>query len=308
LQCRHGGIYCRTGASGGCRDKSLQCRGTLGISSLGEKINVAEMRAVGYADSNRSVVRYARSIDGHGDDIKCVPARKPAEIEIAGRVRCLVLENRARTPARVLLPHRDERRASDNWSPGPRIHYLPANAGVARTHLARREHGLEPILPVSFLKNRSASIEVDVEIHVLPGGHRDRPSHNLSRRNFQSRVGLAGELKLMNAPIVQRNAVESLASARIRRRHWPAPTIVGSEYQANLLVGPGRQGGVRTKGHEQARSRERKQIDLHWRVVQLWRQLLPTWAAVVRSGAGVRLHRANRHVDMIERPMWKSAA
>src|SRR5713226_6836496 len=72
-----------------------------------------------------------------------------------------------------------------------RIHHQPADSGIIRTDLSRRERWLQAVCSIPFQHDGGACVEVDIQIHALPRHDLNRPTQNLSRRNFQSGVVLA---------------------------------------------------------------------------------------------------------------------
>src|SRR6266851_1444717 len=125
-------------------------------------------------------------------------------------------------------------------------------------------HRLQPVIAVSLPQNRCARVEINIQVHVLPGVHHNRPADHLSGRNLDAGIGLAGKLQLENAAIMEHYAIESLAAARLTRWSCPAASIVRNQQQANLLIRSRGQRGVRTKICQQTGMRSRrKQIDLH---------------------------------------------
>src|SRR5262249_30146106 len=75
-----------------------------------------------------------------------------------------------------------------------RVDNLSANPGIVGANLTRSECGFQAECAVSFVDNRRACVEVNVEIDALSSGDLDGASNDLTWRNFQSRVVLAAEL------------------------------------------------------------------------------------------------------------------
>jgi hypothetical protein len=157
-----------------------------------------------------------------------------------------------------------------------RVDHTAADARVIGADLPGREHGLQPVLPISLLHDRSTRVEVDIEIDVLLRADRDRTAHNLSRRNLQSGIGLAGKIELVDAAIVQHNTIEALSRAGVGDRQRAARAAIGHQQQTNLLVSARGEGCVGPQRHQQAGIRsQREKIDLHGLRIELRRKLLP---------------------------------
>src|SRR6202008_3475495 len=120
---------------------------------------------------------------------------------------------------------------------GDRIHHLPGDSGIVRTDLAGRECGFQAELPVTFLDYGSASIEINIEVHGLPGGNLNGAANDSTGRDLQPGVGLTAEIQLMNRTIGEDHTVVAIAGAGVCRRDGRASRhSVGNEKQANLLI------------------------------------------------------------------------
>ncbi len=132
---------------------------------------------------------------------------------------------------------------------------------------------------------------------MLIGRHANRPAHDLPRRDLQPGIGLAGKfqpVRYRRAGAIFHRAVPALhAGALVVAR--PVRRVVREQDQPYLLVIAGVERHIVPQLRQHAPAlRNGQQINLHWTVRQIRRQLHPPGRVISRRRAHVRLHRRNR--------------
>ncbi len=137
-------------------------------ADLGYQGNGAKVGSVGHIQNGGRIVWHVCGADANHHDVKR-SGRQRAEVEVAVAVRDRLHED-AVDARRVLLFNR-HLHASHDRRLGDGIQHYPADSGVICADLPSGERGLQTEFTVTFLHDRSAGVEINVQIDALARGY-----------------------------------------------------------------------------------------------------------------------------------------
>ena len=180
------------------------------IAVLKGSAHVSDSLSVGYPGDDRRLIDRAVHVLAQDDDILGA-TRDGTEYKRA----IAAGERRHHDPihaACVLLLQCDGY-LSGHWISRRLIQYVAVDGSGGRADLTGMKHWFQPILPVALGHDRCAGIEIDVQILGLTSGYGEPTCRDLTGRNLQAGLGLAGEKRLVHAAVGRKlNAVCRVAA------------------------------------------------------------------------------------------------